>query len=618
MSNILHAISRLALVLCTLTATFFAQDAKACYANFNHTNACVGDTVWFYGLDTYAAHAWDFGDNTLGLPNTAFNDTAYHAYTAPGDYYVTHFVNIGAEWAYETQLITIGTTCFAAAFDFDCGAFINQSVGSNLSCSWDFGDPASLDNTSTQFTPYHYYTNAGTYTVTLTVTDGTNTQTVSHDVTYDPMATCLDASISYFYNACAGDTTQFYAYYSSDVTAVLWNFGDPTSGINNLSTELTPMHHYSQPGQYPVTLIYTNGIATDTLHWLAYVIDCNVWAGDVNQDGEVTASDIFPLGIYYGDAGTARLNASANWEAQPSTDWGDTWQEMYLQRMVNKKHADANGDGIINALDAETVAINFGNTHYQHNNQSEMQLLNASDPTLALNLPQNTFTDGSTIDVPITLGNQAIPATGVYGYAFTVQYPQAMVINATVTFDNSWLGDANELITLQNNDTHKGELHLAAVRTQHTNANGNGTIATLHLTLGYNVSGSFDLTIRPDAKICSNTMPVGGWATNQQVMLNAHLQNANADVISTGIDTPNANMASLYPNPATNQLFVQLNNQMAQSISIKNTLGQTMVQKNIDSNQTISTINIAQLPAGLYFVQINTTQGTLIQRFVKQ
>jgi hypothetical protein len=101
-------------------------------------------------------------------------------------------------------------------------------------------------------------------------------------------------------------------------------------------------------------------------------------------------------------------------------------------------------------------------------------------------------------------------------------------------------------------------------------------------------------------------------------MLNAHLQNANADVISTGIDTPYANMASLYPNPATNQLFVQLNNQMAQSISIKNTLGQTMVQKNIDSNQTISTINIAQLPAGLYFVQINTKQGTIIQRFVKQ
>ena len=193
-----------------------------------------------------------------------------------------------------------------------------------------------------------------------------------------------------------------------------------------------------------------------------------------------------------------------------------------------------------------------------------------------------------------------------------------MVTNATVTFDNSWMGDANELITLQNNDTHKGELHLAAVRTQHTNANGNGTIATLHLTLGYNVSGSFDLTIRPDAKICSNTMPVGGWSNNQQVMLNAHLQNANADIINTGIDVSNANIATVYPNPATNQLFVQLNNQTAQSISIKNTLGQTMVQKNVDANQTTSAINIAQLPAGLYFVQINTKQGSIMQHFVKQ
>ena len=80
----------------------------------------------------------------------------------------------------------------------------------------------------------------------------------------------------------------------------------------------------------------------------------------------------------------------------------------------------------------------------------------------------------------------------------------------------------------------------------------------------------------------------------------------------------NANIATVYPNPATNQLFVQLNNQTAQSIGIKNTLGQTMVQKNVDANQTTSAINIAQLPAGLYFVQINTKQGSIMQHFVKQ
>ena len=620
MTNSLHTFFRMALVLFTLTATFFAQESKACYANFNHTNACVGDTVWFYGLDTYAAHAWDFGDNTLGVPNTAFNDTAYHAYTAAGTYYVTHFVNIGAEWAYETQIISIGSDCFAAAFDYDCnGTITNQSVGTNLSYLWDFGDPTSDQNISTEFNPYHYYLNAGTYTISLTISDGTNTETVSQEVQYDPAQTCLSASISYFFNACAGDTTQFYAYYSSDVTAVLWDFGDPTSGINNLSTSLNPAHYYSSPGQYPVTLVYSNGTETDTLHWLAYVSDCDVWAGDANQDGEVTASDIFPLGIYFGETGTARLNASTVWEAQACDNWGDTWQEMYLHRMVNKKHADANGDGAINALDAQAIALNFGRTHYEHNNLSEMQLVKPTDPTLAVTLPQGTFTDGSTIDVPIVLGNETIPASGVYGYAITIQYPQDMVTNATVTFENSFMGATNELITLQHNDTHTGELHLAAVRTQHLNANGNGVIATLHLTLAYNISGTLALNIRPDAKICSNTMPVGGWSTNQQVMMNVQLQNASANVISTGIATATANNIHVYPNPATNQLLVQLDaNTIAQSISIKNMLGQAVWQKNIAANETIAAINVAQLPAGLYFVNIHTSKGVLVQRFVKQ
>ena len=75
------------------------QQSKACYANYTHTNACAGDTVWFYALDLYAVHSWDFGDSISGNPNTAYDDTVFHIYTVPGTYYVTHFDNIGAEWA---------------------------------------------------------------------------------------------------------------------------------------------------------------------------------------------------------------------------------------------------------------------------------------------------------------------------------------------------------------------------------------------------------------------------------------------------------------------------------------------------------------------------------------
>ena len=67
-------------IVFVMTGSAFNQ-ARACYANFSHTNACVGDTVWFYGLDFSAVHVWDFGDTTVNNPNLAFDDTAYHVFT---------------------------------------------------------------------------------------------------------------------------------------------------------------------------------------------------------------------------------------------------------------------------------------------------------------------------------------------------------------------------------------------------------------------------------------------------------------------------------------------------------------------------------------------------------
>ncbi len=43
-----------------------------------------------------------------------------------------------------------------------------------------------------------------------------------------------------------------------------WNFGDPSSGTNNISANENPTHVFSNPGIYMVTLIVSNGCVSDT------------------------------------------------------------------------------------------------------------------------------------------------------------------------------------------------------------------------------------------------------------------------------------------------------------------------------------------------------------------
>src|SRR5204863_975452 len=83
-----------------------------------------------------------------------------------------------------------GNTTPTAAFSFAPNSpftlsnvtFTNGSTDDgSFTSSWNFGDNSPL---STDANPVHQYATSGTYTVTLTVTDGGNlTSSVSHQVT---------------------------------------------------------------------------------------------------------------------------------------------------------------------------------------------------------------------------------------------------------------------------------------------------------------------------------------------------------------------------------------------------------------------------------------------------
>ncbi|MDV7187332.1 T9SS type B sorting domain-containing protein [Lutibacter sp. TH_r2] len=66
----------------------------------------------------------------------------------------------------------------------------------------------------------------------------------------------------YANDVCFGDATQFNLSSTSIPDSILWDFGDPASGINNTSTLENPTHVFSAPGVYTVTASVTVGLIT--------------------------------------------------------------------------------------------------------------------------------------------------------------------------------------------------------------------------------------------------------------------------------------------------------------------------------------------------------------------
>lgn len=252
---------------CVDTVTQSVEAVEGEPAGFSWDGTCMRDVTQFYIDQTItnpanvALYDWDFGD---GTPHSNQMEPT-HSYTNYGVYdvvltitnlsgcqsMVTHQVEITPR---PITVFNYTASCIGIETQFEDLSYV--ITGEDIiGWQWNFGDPSSPNNTSTEQHPEHVYSQAGIYRVTLAVTSASGCM----DSTY------LDIQVhegpqawfSYDVSACSNGQVSFADSSHSQFAGIagwLWIFE-----TGNQSTLQAP--HYIFPESdtcYDVTLIVTD------------------------------------------------------------------------------------------------------------------------------------------------------------------------------------------------------------------------------------------------------------------------------------------------------------------------------------------------------------------------
>lgn len=314
--------------------------------DFTFTGICVGSPTQFTASVPNPAIItnwdWNFGDgnfSTLQNPihsfGGAFTYTVNLTVTDTGGNTgtVTHFVDIHplpvANFSYNLP------NCHNDSIQFT--DLSNTVYGYITTWIWNFGDGSPIDTVFFPDDPNlsHVFPNPGTFNVTLTITNSegcSNSTQIAVTVMPSPIA-------NFYYNTsglCEDQVIQFtdasFANGAGNIVAWSWDFGDPTSGINNNSNLEDPTHTYNTQGTYTVILTITNfNNCTDTMTKQVVIHEhppvdftwTNACLNDlVFFNPDTTATNMGAISTWwwnFGDGGTSNFQNAAHAYIAPGT-----------------------------------------------------------------------------------------------------------------------------------------------------------------------------------------------------------------------------------------------------------------------------------------------------------
>lgn len=454
-------------------------------ADFISTEAegCAPLEVKFIDLSEGEPTAWEWSFPG-GDPASSDEQNPTILYGEPGVYDVTLVVTVDGM----TDEITVPgmviinappTAGFTVSIDPGEGTPVitNTSTGADT-YDWDFGN----GDTSDEENPTVTYTEAGEYTISLTVTNecGSSTTTETIEVVFPVEPSFTVASES----GCAPFTTIFTAAPQADDLIYEWSFpgGSPAS-----STIAMPEVTYNEAGTYDVILTITNAAGSATVEEMAVVTvnegpsaafeatatpgsltvelaDLSANADNVSWDfGDGNTDDGNPTSYTYAEEGTYTITLTA--ENECGTDVAT--QEVTLILPVTPSITVSSTDG------CTPLTAEFGASPQVEGQTYEWDFPGGDPSTSTDPNPVVVYSTPGVYDVSLTITNAAGPGSTTETNMISVgQGPSAAFIadntpgsaevsttnNSNFADDYEWFfGDGNSSTETAPTHTYAGE-----------------------------------------------------------------------------------------------------------------------------------------------------------------
>ncbi|HTY39226.1 MAG TPA: VWA domain-containing protein [Bacteroidota bacterium] len=215
--------------------------------------------------------------------------------------------------------------------------------------------------------------------------------------------------------------------------------------------------------------------------------NAQVWPGDCDNNGVTNASDILPLGIYYGQSRPGANSPGNQWSAYTRAYW-------VAEPPGKLVYADADGSGTIDAADLLPIGLNYGKTHTVTTNSIEQpSVAAAGDRQVDGSLQLGAITRGTSpmrVLVPVLLRT----TKPLYGLAFTLKYGAG---SDAVHFVSAETGGSvlTDPLILSNGLDKEGAAQVGITQTHGSGFSGSGQVMTISLDVADRSTGSFSLDI---------------------------------------------------------------------------------------------------------------------------